>query len=95
VPSGSDPPEPLEQQRRAHDRMPGQRQLRLGREDPQSLRPAEHEDRLGEPELRRDGLHLLVAQPVRVRQHRQRVARERHVGEDVEPVKRALAHGRR
>jgi hypothetical protein len=89
-----DPAEPLEQDRRADHRMAGQWQLGPRREDPQLVRAAEHEHGLRQPELGRDRLHLLVAQPVRVGQHGHRVPGERHIREHVQPVNGELGHDR-
>ena len=44
----------------------------------------QHEGLLGVVELARDRLHLLVREPARVEDHRERVAAEPPVGEDVE-----------
>jgi hypothetical protein len=69
-------------------RMTGERQLFPRREDTHvcgvvGIGGCAEEDRLGEIELARDGLHLRVAEIVRVPDDGERIAGEARVGEDV------------
>ena len=52
----------------------------------------EHENRFGEVEFARDGLHALRIQPLGVEDDGQRITRKGLVGEDIKGVE-ATAHG--
>src|SRR5262249_34033075 len=75
---------------RPEDRVPRERQLRHGREDPHARVAAilgrEQEHRFREIELAPDPLHLLAGERLPVREHAELVALERRVGEDVDDV---------
>ena len=76
--------------------MAGERYFDLGREDAQApsvsrIRGRCHEDRLREVELARDLLHTLAVEPAGVGKHRQLIAAERPVGENVTSVE-AVTH---
>jgi hypothetical protein len=77
-------------------RMPGERDLPAGGEDAHApvvaLLGGEHERRLGVVELPGDLLHLGVAETLGIQHHRQRVAAEPGVGEDIAGDETA-AHG--
>src|SRR5712692_6009890 len=70
--------------------MAGEGQLRIGREDPHAMvgrrrrRRRQHEGRLRKVEFLRDRLHRRGVQLPRLAEHRQRIASERLVGEDVD-----------
>ena len=78
---------PGEDERRAEDRMPGERQLERRREDPDPDVPFGRrrvdEDRLAELHLARERLQLLLGDLARVGEDGDLVPRERDVGEDV------------
>ena len=67
--------------------MPGERQLDARREDADPRVAArlgrQHEDRLGQVQLARQPLHLLVVELAPVGEDRERVPGQRRVGEDV------------
>ena len=70
-------------------RVSGERQFHLGCEDPHGggmpgLFRREDEDRFGKIELTGDLLHLLVAQPLGVQNHRQGVPGKARVREDIQ-----------
>src|SRR5579862_3572564 len=78
---------PGEDERRAEDRVAGERELRGGREDPEldvtvPLRRID-EGRLGEVDLARERLELLLGDLAGVGEDRELVPGERDVGEDV------------
>ena len=72
---------PAEHERRAEDRMPGERQLERRREDPDPRVPVARrridEDRLGEVDLARERLQLLLGNLARVGEDGELVAGER------------------
>ncbi len=72
------------------DRVSGERDLPRRREDANARVPArlwrEHERRLREVELAREGEHLLVGEAARIGEDAELVAGERAVGEDVDEV---------
>ena len=85
-----------EHERGAERRVPGERELARGREDADPDVPTgpgrQNEDRLREAELERERLHRRLVQIACVREHRQLVARQRHVGEDVREHVAKRAH---
>ena len=86
-----------EQRRRADRGMPGEGQFAARGEDAQRRRihgvaRRDDEHRFGKIELARDLLHARVVEAVGVEHHRERVAGERRIGEDVERVV-VSAHG--
>ena len=87
-----------ERERRAERRMAGERQLRLGREDPDVVAvgpDGRHERGLGEPDLERERLHRRVVEPGgRLRDDAELVAAERRLGEHVDQPEREPASGR-
>ena len=105
--AGSELPQPLteaefsplrQREERAHDRVAGERELRVRREDAEAaqrldIRGWQDECRLGEVHLRRDPLHLLVGEPFGVGEDCQRIAGEHPVGEDVRLPEAVSAHG--
>jgi hypothetical protein len=87
-------------ERRAEDRMAGEGQLLGGGEDPDpgvtvAFR-RQHGDRLGQVQLARGPLQQVLGHVLGVGEHRQLVAFERRVGEDIEdhvrPGARRVAH---
>ncbi|GAA3258546.1 hypothetical protein GCM10010532_109490 [Dactylosporangium siamense] len=75
----------------ADARVPGERQLRAGREDPDPVgglghRRRYHEDRLGEVELAGDRLHLLTGEIPGVEHDGEGVAGEGAIGEHVDDL---------
>ena len=81
--------------RRADRGVAGERQLGARREDPQAIaraRRRQHERRLGQVGPGGDARHLRVGEPLRVEDHRDRVAGERAGGEDVDLLETDGAH---
>src|SRR5437763_1208300 len=81
----------------AHARMAGEGQLLLGREDPRPVRRArlggrQHEHRLGQVELPGQRLQLSTGEGPGLEHHRERVAGERPVGEDIHDLVREATH---
>ena len=77
----------------AHGGVTGKRDLAVREEDADAggvgrVGGRHHEDGLRQVELARDGLHLQRRQAIGVQHHRQRVAGEAAVGEDVQGVER-------
>src|SRR5438874_3251677 len=78
-------------QRRAECRMPGKRQLFRDSEDADFLPflsfssgiAWQDESRLGKIHLTRERLHFTIVQPARVGENRERITRQRCLGEDV------------
>ena len=79
--------------------MPGERKLVPWREDPDAnvavACRGKDEHRLGEADLERDPLHRVVVEPAGVGEHRELVAGQRHVREDVREDEAVGAHRRR
>ena len=89
--AGADDPVPGQHPGRTDARVPGERQLADRGEDAQPVvrtcsRRGQRERRLGQPELRRDALHLPAGQLRTAVHHGQRVPGVRAIGEDVDDV---------
>ncbi len=81
----------------AHGGMPGEGHLPAGKENPYLRRVGRiirfhHEDRFRKVELAGDRLHLLRRQSIGAKHHRQRIAAEAAVGENIKGVEGKL-HG--
>ena len=88
-----------DQHRRADGGMARERQFACGREDAQPrrvhrIRRIQNEDRLRQIELPGDGLHGGCAEPIAIDDHRQRIAREGRVCENVQRMEFATQGGR-